>query len=241
VNGPRNVRYASYPGYDVLAKRDSPSWDGVTRRVIDARCAVEESSRFLGPAQFRALVALCDCLIPQPLDDDTCVAQDADGPVRVPIAALVDGKLLANHGDGFRDSRLPPLREAWAIGLAALDAESERAGRAPFAELDAQAQRALIERMQRGELHARAWQGMPCEVFFAKRALHDICAAFYSHPASWSAIGFGGPANPRGYVRLVADRRDPWEAVEVVRKDTAAPTHAAENENAARRKNRHVR
>ena len=27
-------------------------------------------------------------------------------------------------------------------------------------------------------------------------------------------IGFGGPASPRGYVRMNFDRRDPWEAVE---------------------------
>ena len=26
--------------------------------------------------------------------------------------------------------------------------------------------------------------------------------------------GFGGPANPRGYVRMYYDRRDPWEAAE---------------------------
>jgi hypothetical protein len=27
-------------------------------------------------------------------------------------------------------------------------------------------------------------------------------------------MGFGGPASPRGYVRLDADKRDPWEAAE---------------------------
>jgi hypothetical protein len=37
---------------------------------------------------------------------------------------------------------------------------------------------------------------------------------YYSHPHSWSEIGFGGPANPRGYVRMYYDRRDPWEAAE---------------------------
>jgi hypothetical protein len=44
--------------------------------------------------------------------------------------------------------------------------------------------------------------------------LHDICGAYYSHPHAWSEIGFGGPANPRGYVRIYFDRRDPWEATE---------------------------
>jgi len=72
---------------------------------------------------------------------------------------------------------------------------------------------------------------MPADVFFAKRMLHDICAAFYSHPASWSALGFGGPANPRGYVRLVENRRDPWEAVEA-RDDSDAARAAARHANA---------
>ncbi|MGH6677602.1 MAG: gluconate 2-dehydrogenase subunit 3 family protein, partial [Bradyrhizobium sp.] len=36
----------------------------------------------------------------------------------------------------------------------------------------------------------------------------------YAHPAAWSEIGFGGPASPRGYVRLGANRRDEWEAAE---------------------------
>jgi hypothetical protein len=29
-----------------------------------------------------------------------------------------------------------------------------------------------------------------------------ILAAFYAHPWAWNEIGFGGPAYPRGYMRL---------------------------------------
>jgi hypothetical protein len=39
-------------------------------------------------------------------------------------------------------------------------------------------------------------------------------SAYYGHPTAWSEIGFGGPASPRGYVRMNFDRRDPWEAAE---------------------------
>ena len=35
-----------YPGYDVLAKRYTPSWNEQTRRVIDARLAVPAEPRF---------------------------------------------------------------------------------------------------------------------------------------------------------------------------------------------------
>jgi hypothetical protein len=85
--------------------------------------------------------------------------------------------------------------------------------------------------MQKGELNDGAWRDMPPQLFFTDRVLHDICGAYYSHPAAWSEIGFGGPASPRGYVRLVAGRRDPWEAVE------AAPGE----EDRAREENERVR
>jgi hypothetical protein len=83
--------------------------------------------------------------------------------------------------------------------------------------------------MQRSELTGEAWGGMPCGMFFEHRVIPDITHAYYAHPVAWSEIGFGGPASPRGYVRMGLDRRDPWEAVE------ATPTAEA----VALRKNGH--
>ncbi|MEC5409932.1 gluconate 2-dehydrogenase subunit 3 family protein [Paraburkholderia sp. MPAMCS5] len=216
-NPPRTPRY---PGYDVLRKRHTPSWDETTRRVIDERLAIRREPIFLDDAAWRTLDALCGRVVPQP----------ADRPP-VPVAALVDARLQRNQGDGYRDARLPPLRDAWQRGLAALDAEAQSRYNVPFHRLDGNEQDALIRKMQAGELTDAAWQDMPPQLFFADRVLHDICGAYYSHPASWSEIGFGGPASPRGYVRLVAGRRDPWEAVE------AKPG----GEDEARRENERVR
>ncbi len=67
--------------------------------------------------------------------------------------------------------------------------------------------------------------------FFRARLLHDVVGAYYAHPSAWNEIGFGGPASPRGYVRMHYDRRDPWEAAE------ARPGREAE----ARRENASVR
>ena len=212
-----------YPGYDVLLKRDTPSWDDVTRDVIDARLAQRNMPRFFNDAQWRVLNALCAVLVPHSCkavsDSDMLRSGQSGDNVRwadplVPVAAMVDTKLADDSRDGYRDARLPPLRDAWCIGLAALDIESRNAHQAGFADIDEACQRALVKRMQRGELKDAAWQGMPSDVFFELRALHDIVAAYYSHPQSWNEIGFGGPANPRGYVRMQANRRDPWEAAE---------------------------
>jgi len=70
---------------------------------------------------------------------------------------------------------------------------------------------------------------MPSAIFFGKRLLPDIINAYYGHPTAWSEIGFGGPASPRGYVRMDFDRRDPWEATEA--KPGQADVAARKNAN----------
>ena len=192
---------ARYPGYDVLAKQDTPSWDEVTRRVVADRLAVQDEAQFLGPPAWATLKALCDRILPQP----------ADRPP-APLAAYVDRKLLEDRRDGYRNARLPPLREAWRRGLAAIEAEAQAAHGVFFHALDPTAQDALIEAMQHGRLHDPAWGDTPCALFFTDRCAPDIVRAYYAHPNAWSEIGFGGPASPRGYVRIDFDKRDPWEA-----------------------------
>ncbi|HTT04598.1 MAG TPA: gluconate 2-dehydrogenase subunit 3 family protein [Steroidobacteraceae bacterium] len=190
-----------YPGYDVLAKRNTPSWNAKTREVIDARLAVSREPRFFSPGEWRTLWALCDRIVPQPRDR-----------APVPLPAYVDEKLYTGQLDGYRYAQLPVQGEAWRRGLAALEAEAQSACGAPFTQLDPAQQDALLGRMQRGELTNPAWQGMPCQLFFEHRVLPDITHAYYAHPTAWNEIGFGGPASPRGYARMGLDRRDPWEA-----------------------------
>lgn len=193
-----------YPGYDVLSKRDTLSWNEPTRRVIDRRLALDPSThRFFCDVEWLTLRALCDRIVPQPA-----------GRPPVPVAAMVDLKMMEDSGDGYRDAELPVMWESWRRGLTALDAEARAAYGCQFHELPPAQQDHLIAAMQRGDLCHRAWQGMPSRLFFTDRVLVDIVRSYYAHPTAWSEIGWGGPASPRGYVRLQADRRDPWEAAE---------------------------
>jgi antitoxin (DNA-binding transcriptional repressor) of toxin-antitoxin stability system len=138
----------SYRGYDVLAKRDTPSWNDATRRAIDARLQVAATApRHLDAAQFATLGAVCARIVPQRQGD-------AGG---VPTAALIDARLASDEGDGFRDARLPSLRAAWRIGLAALDTMARHAHARPFAALDAHAADAAARRAARP--HRRAERG----------------------------------------------------------------------------------
>jgi hypothetical protein len=109
---------------------------------------------------------------------------------------------------------MPYDGEAWKIALYALDAEAQAAHGVPFHELLASDADALLQRVQHGDVRDPSWGEVSPKLFFAKRILSDIPAAYYAHPDAWSEIGFGGPASPRGYVRMQADRRDPWEAAE---------------------------
>ena len=194
-----------YPGYDVLAKRDTPSWNDATRRAVAARLAVSRTPRFLGAAEFRCLEALCDRVTPQ----------ETKGADAIPVAALIDHKLTLGQRDGYRSASMPPEGQAWRFGLQALDAEAKARSSRSFAELSANEQDDLIRAMENGDLHHDAWQGMPSAAFFRERVLPDVTHAYYSHPRAWSEVGWGGPASPRGYVRMGFDRRDPWEPVEL--------------------------
>ena len=147
------------------------------------------------------------------------------------MVALLDAKLLADDGDGTRDYDMPYMREAWRIGLAAIDADAgERHDGQHFAAIGDPAQDALIEAMRTVDGPSGAWRSLSPSKFFERRVLVDVPALFYSLPQAWSEIGFGGPASPRGYVRLDGDRRDAWEAAE------ATPGQ----ETLARIANRHV-
>lgn len=192
-----------YPGYDVLEKRHTPSWNEQTRRVIDARLAIPREPRFFAPTEWQTLIAVCDRIVPQPKHRPP-----------VPIAAMIDEKMFEDKGDGFRDARLPKMQEAWRRGLAALDAEALTKHGNRFHILAAAQQDELLRELQEGGLAGAAWSDMPCKVFFKERVLSDVTGAYYAHPTSWNEIGFGGPASPRGYVRMNFDRRDPWEASE---------------------------
>lgn len=134
-----------YPGYDVLNKRGSPSWDEVTREVIEERLSTPADPRFFDPVQWKAVCALSACIVPQLLTNNA-----------VPIPALLDATLMKGSGDGYRRADMPPMPDAWRIGLAALDAESRRRHELPFASVDAEAQRALLRDMQDGTLTGEA-------------------------------------------------------------------------------------
>lgn len=192
-----------YPGYDVLSKRWTQSWNDATRETIDRRLSVSLTLRFFSADEWFTLKAVCDRIMPQPSD-----------PRPVPLAAYVDQKMADGLQDGYRYAELPPQGQAWRTGLKALDQTARDMIGAPFHKASPDQQDTLLRRMQNGDLTGDVWDGMPSRLFFEHRVLPDITHAYYAHPIAWNEIGFGGPASPRGYVRMGLNRRDPLEAIE---------------------------
>ena len=192
-----------FPGYDVLDKRWTPSWNDKTREVVDKRMSIHVGPRFFDEAEWSTLCAVCERILPQP----------ADRPA-VPLPAYIDHKCLNRSEEGYQYLPLPEDRIAWKRGLKGLEAIAKDKYGASYHLLSAEKQDALLKQMQKGELKDDEFASMPSDLFFSKRLLFDITSAYYAHPTAWSEIGFGGPAHPRGYVRMELNERDPWEASE---------------------------
>jgi len=193
-----------YRGYDVLDKWDSPSWNHQTREVVGKRLHIIPQRCFLTREQWSLLEAICERLIPQPEREEP-----------VPIVPWIDDMLHRNHSPGYRYADMPPMREAWRQGLDAIAAEAHNRHGKTFEELTEQEQDALLTDVQENRVERRYWGELPAGGFFLHHLLKSVVGIYYSHPAAWSEIGFGGPASPRGYVRLGFDEHDPWEATEV--------------------------
>jgi hypothetical protein len=192
-----------YPGYDVLEKWHSPSFDEKTRDVVKRRIQVVPERRFFSSAEWHLLEAILARLLPQP-----------DRTEPIPIAPWIDAQLFTGRGEGFRHANMPPIGDAWRIGLQCIDAEAgDRHGR-PFIELDSACQDATLQAVADNQVHHALWSKLPAQRFFTDILLKTAAGIYYAHPIAWSEIGFGGPASPRGYVRLGFDERDAWEAKE---------------------------
>ncbi|TFW34608.1 gluconate 2-dehydrogenase subunit 3 family protein [Massilia horti] len=192
-----------YAGYHVLGKWNSVSFDDTTRAVLRRRLDDVPPRRFFTEDEWRVLDALVARILPQP-----------ERALPVPVTPWIDAGLFAGQQEGFRYAGTPPVRDAWRQGLAAIEQEARLRYETGFAQLDGRSADALLRALEQGGADPDLWRGMDAAHFFIHVLVKRVAAVYYSHPQAWSEVGFGGPASPRGYVRLGFDTRDPWEAKE---------------------------
>ncbi|MGB3895166.1 gluconate 2-dehydrogenase subunit 3 family protein [Mycolicibacter sinensis] len=199
-----------YPDFDVLESRDS--WDEATRKVVLDRLEPPGPLRFFTAAEEPTLRAFCDIVL----------AQDAEP--RVPVAEFIDAKLADGQLDGYQYADMPDDRDTWRLVLQGLDeAARGRYGRASFADAEVATQLAVVNQFSRGWLQEGAFAQLNSSRAWSV-CMRMALSAFYSHPWAWNEIGFGGPAYPRGFMRLGGPSgpsavREPFETPGATDKD----------------------
>jgi hypothetical protein len=187
-----------YPDYDVM--ETVGTWDASTRKVVEGRLHLDCRLSFFSAEEEPCLRAFCD----------VAVAQHSEP--RVPVAEMVDQKMHRGQLDGYRYADMPEDPETWRRALRGLDETARRRfdGKG-FADLDLDTQEGLVAQMADGALTGGVWDTLNVKRTFSV-CMRAILAAFYSHPWAWNEIGFGGPAYPRGFMRLgPIGVREPFE------------------------------
>jgi hypothetical protein len=192
-----------YAGWNVLAKWWSPDWDEQTRAVVRRRLEELPPVRFFTSDEVHLLDAVVERLVPQP---------ERAAAVRVPIVPWIDEKLHHDRRDGYRYEELPPLREAWRLGLAGIDESARILHGAGFVDLDTAMREETLARVQRGDAPGEVWRRIPPTRFFRDVLCLTVVKIYYAHPTAWSEIGYSGPSSPRGHVRNWMGGVDPWDA-----------------------------
>jgi hypothetical protein len=195
-----------YPGYDVAGgDKWALDWDEKTRDLVRDRVDNVPPFRFFSPDEVALLEAICARALPQ---------EDRPAGQRVPIAPWIDDRLHRGEGSGTQYETMPADPVAYRLGLRAFDQSAQALFGRPFVDLAPHDQDAVVDGVGRGDPPGDLWQGLPARPFFTL-LMADVISAYYAHPAAWAEIGFGGPASPRGHIRLGLGQRDPWEAEEI--------------------------
>ncbi|HEU0002617.1 MAG TPA: gluconate 2-dehydrogenase subunit 3 family protein [Ktedonobacteraceae bacterium] len=203
-----------YPGFHTLDQQ--AYWDEATRKVVQARVEQIPPIRFFSAEQARLMQAMCDRLMPQ---------DDRDEAHKIAIVNYIDNRLYNRNIDGYRFEDMPPDHEAHLLGLQAIEAIAQHMFHQPFVELEPREQDQVLQTIHDGNPPAAEdiWKRMPVARFWML-LMQDAVDAYYAHPYAWDEIGFGGPAYPRGYMRLENGKPEPWEVEEQRYEWKAPPT-----------------
>ncbi|MEO6913564.1 MAG: gluconate 2-dehydrogenase subunit 3 family protein [Candidatus Baltobacteraceae bacterium] len=193
-----------YRGFNTLSQQKF--WDATTRDVVLDRVNHIPEIRFFTPRQARLLTCICDRILPQ---------DDRDASHKIPIMPQIDKRLYDDTHDGYRYEGMPPDREAYPLGLEAIDEIAKTFYAREFVELGTHDQEELLRSLHDGKPQGArdVWKRMPVQRFWML-LVSDCADAYYAHPWSWDEIGFGGPAYPRAYMRLEHGEPEPWEVQE---------------------------
>lgn len=193
-----------YPGYRVLDQQRF--WDAATRKLILDRVANTPPIRFFMQTEAAVMEAVVDRILPQ--DDRT-------ESTRIPILPGIDERLYLNRIEGYRYEDMPSDQEAYRAACSAIEGMAQQLHARSFQELQTLQQEEILQSLHDNEPLAAQdlWRTVNLKRFWSM-LVSDCCAVYYAHPNAWNEIGFGGPAYPRGYMRLEEGEAESWEVDE---------------------------
>ena len=193
-----------YPGFSTLGQQKY--WDAATRKVVVDRVEKTTPIRFFHPEEASTMAAVVDRVLPQ---------EDRTPQRRIPILPGIDERLFVNRIEGYRYEDMPSDQEAYRIAARAFEAMAQALHDRPFAELGVREQEEILKQIHDAKPFAaqEEWEKLNLERFWSM-LVSDVCSVYYAHPWAWDEIGYGGPAYPRGYMRLEEGEPEPWEVDE---------------------------
>ncbi|MEO7018746.1 MAG: gluconate 2-dehydrogenase subunit 3 family protein [Ktedonobacteraceae bacterium] len=211
---PPRAQPGYYPGFSTLSQQ--AFWDEATRRVVLARVEQVPPICFFTPEEARLMEAVCDRLLPQ---------DDRDEAHKIPLVNTIDERLASGKIDGYRFEGMPPDHGAYRLGLQGIEAIAHHLFQQPFIQLGPLEQDQVLQTLHDSQPPAGEdiWQKMSVQHFWML-LMQDAIEAYYAHPYAWDEVGFGGPAYPRGYMRLEGGKPEPWEVEEQRYEWQAPPT-----------------
>jgi hypothetical protein len=202
---PQTEHPGYYPGLSILGQQKF--WDEATRRKVLDRMHKVPAICFFNPEEASLMEAVVAHLLPQ---DDRLPAR------RIPLVPSIDKRLHEGRTPGYRFAKMPPDGEAYRLGLKAIERMATQSYGRSFLMLSWREQDELLKSIHDAKPKDGAtdiWEKMPIHRFWALM-VQDCVEAYYAHPWAWDEIGFGGPAYPRGYMRLEHGEPEPWEVAE---------------------------
>ncbi|HSU19942.1 MAG TPA: gluconate 2-dehydrogenase subunit 3 family protein [Acidobacteriaceae bacterium] len=201
---PKRDQPGYYPGFSTLGQKKY--WDAATRALVEERVSSKKPIRFFTPEEAATMAAVVDRVLPQ--DDRT-------DERRIPLLQPLDERLYEGRIDGYRYDDMPADQDAYRIAAHAFEQMAQTLHGRSFHELTVREQEEILKSVHDAKPSAaqELWKQMNVERFWSL-LVGDVVGAYYAHPWAWDEVGFGGPAYPRGYMRLEEGQAEPWEVDE---------------------------
>lgn len=194
-----------YPAKTVRKLLETDFVTEPTRRALEKRLVKIENfqPKFFDAEIFQILRAVCERLILQ---------EDAEN--FVDCAALIDEKLSANKGDGWRYDALPNDIETFQKGLQNINRTAVSKYDQNFQQINEKHRDAILSEVQNGETVGEIWKNLVPELFF-EELLAAATEVYYSHPLAQEKIGYVGMADAGGWQKIKLDELEEREPTAV--------------------------